>query len=133
MAVDKLLPAGTHRQLLMHQPSTPYTRIQDMFRGFFLFSLIIAYISLCRIVTSQCTFAITALKASARNARTQNNEGGADRMELKALFFRALMTMLLATALAVCVMLIITAFVRRALPSLYFCNILSRYPTSNTQ
>ncbi len=86
--------------------------LNDLFRGFFLFSLIIAYICLCRIVTNRCSAAVLALRASARNARSlHNNPEGATRMELKALFFRVLLALLIVFVTSVCVVLVIIAFV----------------------
>jgi hypothetical protein len=86
--------------------------LNDLFRGFFLFSLIIAYICLCRIVMNRCSAAVLALRASARNARTlHNNAEGAKRMELKAMFFRVLLGLLIVYVTSVSIVLVIIAFV----------------------
>jgi hypothetical protein len=86
--------------------------LNDLFRGFFLFALLIAYISLYRIVFRRCSSAIIALKAAARNARNlQNNVQGALRMELKVLFFRSLLVLLMLFVAVACIMLVIVAFV----------------------
>jgi hypothetical protein len=86
--------------------------LNDLFRGFFLFSLIIAYICLSRIVVNRCAAAALALRAGARNARSLNNNAeGAKRMELKAVFFRSLVLLLVVYVTCVCVVLIIIAFV----------------------
>ncbi len=86
--------------------------LNDLFRGFFLFSLIIAYICLCRIMYRRCTAVILALNAAARNARNlNNNTEGAKRMEWKAIFFRTMLFVVYVYAAVICVIMIIIAFV----------------------
>jgi hypothetical protein len=83
--------------------------LNDLFRGFFLFSLVIAYICHCRIISRRCSEAGLALLAAARNMRDNND--GVRRLQYKATLFRMLMTTCLLYVCLVCIMLVIVAFV----------------------